>query len=300
MNAEIRKKPAIIRSGLSLKRADVVLLGIPYEKTVSNLQGTSLGPKAICQILKEQVEVRDFRLKRAIANEVRIIEKHMRGIGNLEPLEMFTRVFQKSLGFLRHKKFIIGLGGEHTISLPLVAAHCEIHGDFTVVQIDAHRDLRENTGDYENPPRDIAHSTVMRKIHAMGHPLVQIGIRSEDDAEAAYADIHKASIRMFEWPFLGNDQGIVNSIPTGKAYLSIDVDGFDPSVFPATGTSEQGGITWSWFLNFAETLFKKKEVIGMDIVEVAQGDDYSPRDRNFTAFGAAKLAYHLIGRKFCK
>jgi len=269
MNAEIRKKPAIIRSGLSLKRADVVLLGIPYEKTVSNLQGTSLGPKAICQILKEQVEVRDFRLKRAIANEVRIIEKHMRGIGNLEPLEMFTRVFQKSLGFLRHKKFIIGLGGEHTISLPLVAAHCEIHGDFTVVQIDAHRDLRENTGDYENPPRDIAHSTVMRKIHAMGHPLVQIGIRSEDDAEAAYADIHKASIRMFEWPFLGNDQGIVNSIPTGKAYLSIDVDGFDPSVFPATGTSEQGGITWSWFLNFAETLFKKKEVIGMDIVEVA-------------------------------
>jgi len=300
MSAETRKKPAIIRSGLSLKRADVVLLGVSYEQTVSNLMGTSLGPKAICQLLKEQVEVRDFRLKRAIANEVRIIERHMQGIENLEPLEMFTRVFQKSLEILRHKKFIFGLGGEHTISLPLVAAHREIHGDFTVVQIDAHRDLRENTGDYENPARDIAHSTVMRRIHAMGHPLIQIGIRSEDDAEAAYADIHKTSIKMIEWPFMGNHQDFVNAIQTEKVYLSIDVDGFDPSVFPATGTSEPGGISWDWFLHFAKTLFEKKEVIGMDIVEVAQGDTYKLRDNNFTAYCAAKLIYHLIGRKFCK
>lgn len=300
MSTETKKKPAIVRSGLSLKRANVVLLGVPYEQTVSNLTGTSLGPKAICQILKEQVEVRDFRLKRAIADEVRIIERHMRGIENLEPLEMFTRVFRRSLDFLRQKKFIVGLGGEHTVSLPLVAAHRETHGYFTVVQIDAHRDLRANTGDYEDPPRDIAHSTVMRKIHTMGHPLVQIGIRSEDDAEAAYADIHKASIKMIEWPFWGNHQDIVNSIPTRKAYLSIDVDGFDPSVFPATGTSEPGGISWDWFLHFAKTLFEKKEVIGMDIVEVAQGDTYKLRDCNFTAYCAAKLIYHLIGRKFCK
>ncbi len=300
MSTEIRKKPAIIRSGLSLKRADIVLLGIPYEKTVSNLTGTSLGPKAICHMLKEQVEVRDFRLKRAIANEVRIIERHIRGIENLEPLEMFKRVFRRSLDFLRQKKFVFGLGGEHTISLPLVAAHREVYGDFTVVQIDAHRDLRENTGDYENPSRDIAHSTVMRKIHAMGHTLIQIGIRSEDDAEAAYADVHKASIKMIEWPFMGNHQDFVNAIQTEKVYLSIDVDGFDPSVFPATGTSEPGGISWDWFLHFAKTLFEKKEVIGIDIVEVAQGDDYQPRDCNFTAYCAAKLAYHLIGCKFSK
>jgi len=300
MSAKVIKKSAIIRNGLSLKRSDVVLFGVPYEGTVSNLTGTSLGPKAICQMLKEQVEARDFILKRTPAEEVRIIERHMRGIQNMEPLQMFKSVFQESFRYLNANKFLIALGGEHTISLPLVAAHREVHGDFAVVHIDAHRDLRENTGDYENSPRDIAHSTVMRKIHALGHPLVQIGIRSEDEAEAAYADFHSRSIQMAKWPFQGNHWDIVNSIPGEKVYLSIDVDGFDPSVFPATGTSEPGGISWDWFLRFAETLFKKREVIGLDIVEVAQGNNYSVRDCNFTAYCAAKLAYHLIGRKFCK
>jgi agmatinase len=233
---------------------------------------------------------------------------------------MVTEVYKSVIDIVRQKKFVVGVGGEHTISLPLAKACFDVYGHFTVVVIDAHLDLRNNTDDYETvkmdagpefgrKPGDLAdiseeyaHSTVMRRIHQIGNDisLFQIGIRSEDQSEFEYAEANRETIKVFRWPFWGNHCDIVDEIRTPRVYLSIDVDGFNPSVMPATGTTEEGGISWDWFMQFAKTLFRKKEVIGMDVVEVAQGKNFSVREAGSTAYNAAKIIYRCIGMKFRK
>ena len=288
------KRGAIIKN-IPDRDSNAVILQVPYEATVSGGTGTKNGPRAIIDMLDFQVEEWDYLLRRNTSGKVKIIQKKV-PVGNLPPEKMVKQVQKKSLGYFSKNKFLVGLGGEHSVSLGIAAAAKKVFKDITVVQIDAHADLRNDNGDYEDNPKKItkyAHSCVMRRIYELGCPVVQIGIRSLSPMENDF--IVKENIRrnIFFAPVLTKFQDIIKKIPTRKVYLTIDVDGFDPSVMPATGTPEPGGLSWDWGINFFQRLFSEKEIIGMDIVEVAP-----KKGEYFTEFCAAKLLYHLIGLKF--
>jgi len=288
-------KEAILKK-IKLDKADVVILNVPYEKTVSGGKKTADGPKAICDMLKYQVEEWDHLLKKHTSKKIDIAEKNLR-VQNIErPNKMIEIVKKEAFELINKKKFVVTLGGEHTVSLGSIGAAKKIFKDLTIVHLDAHADLRDDNSDYEDNPRKItkfAHSCVMRRVYELGCQAVQVGIRSMSPMEYSFAKKNGLEKNIFYCPLKAGYEKIISKIKTKKVYLTIDVDGFDPAVFPATGTPEPGGLGWDWTLGFFQKLFSKKEVVGMDIVEVA------PRKGDArTEFAAAKLLYHLIGLKF--
>ena len=162
------------------------------------------------------------------------------------------------------------------------------------MQIDAHQDLRDDNSDYSKKKEKFAHSCVMRRIHELGFPLVQIGIRTFSKYEYEYWQKNKNTITVFEWnkkqiPI----SAILKSIKTKKIYITVDVDGFDPAYMPGTGTPVQGGLRWYYGLDLIEQAINKKELIGADIVEV------SPQhDSVLTEFGASLICYRMMAHKF--
>ena len=288
------KKSSIIRK-ISLEEAKVVLLKVPYEETVSGSLGASKGPQAISKMLSYQVEEWDCVLRRDVEKEVEIVEKNI-PVSKLKPEEVVKKVKQNTLSILNKGKFPVTLGGEHSVSLGAVLAAKEIFGNLTVVQIDAHADLRDDNGDYEKKETRISkysHGCVMRRIYERGCGIVQVGIRSMSPKEYNFIVENKLERNIFYAPIKKSFSEIISRCLTEKVYLTIDVDGFDPSVMPATGTPEPGGISWEWGLQFFEKLFSQREIVGFDIVEVAPRKDDSR-----TEFAAAKLLYHLVGLKY--
>jgi agmatinase len=281
---------------ISIKDADVVLLHVPYEGTISRGGGASRGPNAIAEMLRNQVELFDHILKKVTSENVKIGEKKLGISEGHSPEEMVREVEKHAHSVLSKGKFLATLGGEHTVSLGAISAAKKIHKDITVVQIDAHADLRHDNSDYEKNPDKIntlAHSAVMRRVYELGCPLVQIGIRSLSPMEYEFIKAEELGDSIFYAPLENSHKEIVSKCKNHKVYLTIDVDGFDPHLMPATGTPEPGGLSWDWGISFFRELFSSKDVIGLDIVEVA------PRvDDQRTEFVAAKLLYHLIGLKF--
>ena len=165
----------------------------------------------------------------------------------------------------------------------------------TILQIDAHFDLRDDDSDFrELSVGRYAHCCVMRRAAEMGFPIVTVGVRSFLSAELKFAKKH--NIQFFPW--LTNSPPepteVIASIPNQRVYLTLDVDGIDPAHMPATGTPVQGGLSWQYMLKLLIGLFGSKDVIGMDVVEVAP----SLETTNLTAYGAAQLIYTAIALKF--
>jgi agmatinase len=318
MNSQMEMLPVSFMTD-RLGKANIVLLGIPYERTLSAMKGASGGPAAICNQLKYQVEDIDHRLFRpygdnilavrekgedlGLAGHVKVFEHQMKDVHNLEPERMAQIVFERAREFLSMNKFLVGLGGEHTVSLGLFQSLQGFYRDesIAVVQIDAHADLRPDTSDYDPEPRTLAHSTVMHHIKNLGVELYQLGIRSMSSREFAQA-AREGQLKniFFARSRAGYVSELINSIKADNVFLTIDVDGFDPSIMPATGTPEPGGLDWNQFLFFAENLFRLKNVVGFDVVEVSQGEEFSKADRVRTAYNAALLVHQLLCYKFRK
>jgi agmatinase len=189
------------------------------------------------------------------------------------------------------------------VSLGAIKAAKEHFGDLAVIQFDAHSDMRYDTGDYEETARHIAHSTVMRRAHELGCQIIQIGIRSMSEMEHQFLQETGLIKNVIQACYLGStedtiylgSEDIIDMITRHNVWLTVDVDVFSGADFPGTGTFEPGGISWDKFMHIAGLLFRKKNVIGFDVVEVI------PREIDTrTEYSAAKLVYNLIGRKFCK
>src|SRR3989344_9302458 len=277
------------------KDPDVILLGIPYDKTSSFGKGADKGPKAIIECF-QQLEVYERFTKTRPAKELAISTVIMADIGDAQPEQMVQSVSQKAGSYLKNGKFVLALGGEHSISAGIFDAWGKVRNpkETTIVQIDAHMDLRDDDSDYNEHPSKYAHSCVMRRAVEKGFPLVQIGIRAYADFELEAAKRHK--VAAFEWPREENQKlidEILASVRTKDIYISIDADGLDPAHMPATGTPVQGGLSWKFSFDLIRALFDKKSVVGADMVEVAP----RPHD-TLTEFGAAQLCYYLIALKF--
>ena len=269
------------------ENSGVVVVPIPFEKTVSFGKGTAKGPSAIINA-SQSIELYDEEIHCEPADV---------GIHTLDELETdiepeeIIQIIQSANGkLIEDDKFVINLGGEHTISLGVVLALKDFYEDFSVLSIDAHCDLRDK---YDG--REICHATVMRRIVEEDIPLVQVGIRSYSKEESQYI-INSEDVAIIHASELQEDTDWIGQAISNlkeKVYLSIDVDGLDPSVIPTTGTPEPGGLGWYQVLGLLKRLFLEKDVIGMDIVELAPVPGIHGPD-----VLAAKLAYKSIGYKF--
>lgn len=275
--------------GLDAKLADYAtarfaVLPIPYDATTSYMVGTRLGPRAIITA-SQQVELFDEELGR---------ESIKSGVTTLTPLEpdargpeaMHERVYQAARKVVRDGKFLLGLGGEHSITSGLVRAVQSRHKALSVLQIDAHADLRD---EYQGTP--YSHAAVMRRVHDLGVPAVGVGIRNYSAAEAKFIKRENKPIfaaRMCRQSPSWMEQVIAHL--TEPVYITIDIDGFDPTCAPGTGTPEPGGLDWYQVADLLAAVACKREIVAADVVEVR------PLPGNHvTEFLAAKLLYRLIG-----
>jgi agmatinase len=266
----------------ALESSRVLIWPVPFEKTVSYGQGTREGPAAIIDASRN-LELYDEEVE----GEPASIGIHTLPAidADREPAAMMLALEREARKLLKTGKFICMLGGEHSITPPVVRAFAEIFPRLSVLQIDAHADLRDQ---YDGTPH--SHASAMRRVVEVC-PLVQVGIRSLSSEEARA--IPELPTRVFyakdicgraDW-----FNHAINSL-TEDVYLTIDIDGLDPSLVPSTGTPEPGGLSWNEALTLIRTLAAKRNVVGMDLVEVSGG--------SVTSFVAAKLIYKSLAYIF--
>ncbi len=281
-----------------LNKADVVFLSAPYEKTASSHKGTAAGPKKVIEQLNTQIEFFDRDFKKEVNDYVKIAHQDLGNLDKFSPEQVLEKIQNASNVLVEKNKFVFILGGEHAVSIGHFYALAKKYKpqDVTILQLDAHCDLRTDDSDYSDNPSDLAHSTVMRHASSLGFPIVQVGIRTYSRDEYEYFSNKKNKVTVFEWngkvvPI----SKILKSIKTKNIYISIDVDGFDPAFMPGTGTAVQGGLDWWYGVDLLKQAIKKYNLVGADIVEV------SPQHETLlTEYGAAQLAYSMIAHKFAK
>jgi agmatinase len=262
----------------------VAVLPVPFERTTSYGKGTSAGPAAILRA-SQSMELWDEELGS---------EPYRLGIATLpaflpEPFDMeeaLAELQEEARCQLAAGKFLVVLGGEHSLTIAPVRATRQVHGEIGVVQFDAHADLREQ---FEGTP--YSHASVMRRVVEDGFPTLAIGIRSLSSPEAALVRERRLPVVWgHELPGAGARLGeLLDALPE-KVYLTFDIDFFDPSLVPATGTPEPGGGLWYPTLALLRELFRRKTVVAMDLVELAPIGGQPASD-----FLAAKLIYKCLG-----
>ncbi|MDX2230907.1 MAG: agmatinase [Leptolyngbyaceae cyanobacterium bins.349] len=272
-------------------RAHVVILPIPFEATTTYRRGCEHGPAAILDA-SQQVEYYDDDHDRemwevGIYTHAAIADtRNDRAVSSEEMLETTQATVAK---LIQDGRFVIALGGEHSITAGIVAAYRQAHPDepFTVVQIDAHGDLRH---EYEGSIHN--HACVMKRVVDMGLPTVQIGIRSICKEEADLIKAQQLTVIRARDIALQPDwmERAWAGIQTAKVFLTIDLDGIDPTLMPGVGTPEPGGLHWFALLTFLQRIFEQHDVIGADVMELAP-----IQDSVVSEFTAAKLVYKLIG-----
>jgi len=265
-------------------KARVAVLPVPFERTVSYGRGTGAGPAAILRA-SQSMETWDDELGGETC-EV--------GIATLPPFlpeafDMAAAMAEIEAECARHLdagKFLLTLGGEHSLTIAPVRAAKRIFGEIGVVQFDAHADLRE---EFEGTP--YSHASVMRRVADEDLSTLPIGIRSLSRPEAEYA--MEAGIPIVWGSELeGLEARLDDLLATlpDQVYLTFDIDYFDPALVPATGTPEPGGGLWYPTLRLLSRIFEAKRVVAMDVVELAPIGGQPASD-----FVAAKLAYKSIG-----
>ena len=265
--------------------ARVLIWPVPFEKAVSYGVGTRNGPEAIINASRN-MELFDEE----IGGETAEIGIHTLPAvdADREPGEMMDFLYRESKRLLALDKFVCMLGGEHSISAPVIRAHYEKYPDLSVLQIDAHADLRD---EYDGTPH--SHASVMRRVIEFC-PAVQVGIRSLSAEEARVIPSLPTKV-FFAKDIVGQSGWIEDAVGslTGNVYLTIDVDGFDPSVIPTTGTPEPGGLLWYDVLSLIKTTATKRQIVGMDITELSTSEG-----NNAPSFLTAKLIYKSLGYIF--
>jgi agmatinase len=271
-------------------QAKVVILPIPYEKTTTYRQGCQDGPEAIITA-SEQLEAYDLEFEQEVCQQIGIFTTE--AIANtkvnpaLEPEAMMEIVSSRVSELIADGKFVIALGGEHSITAAIVTAYQQqLSQPFTVIQIDAHGDMRHS---YEGSIYN--HACVMRRVLDMGLPTLPVGIRSICLEEANLIKQQQIPVVWARDIYQNSDwiEEAISLITTEKVFITVDLDGLDPSSMPGVGTPEPGGLNWYELIKFMRAVFTRHEVIGCDIMELAP-----TKDSVASEFTAAKLAYKLI------
>ena len=266
------------------KNADVLILPVPYDGTTSYQPGARFGPEAIIAA-SQQVELYDHELKRDVTERVKVATLPSIEPDFSSPEAQVNRVYGVTKKFLKDKQFLVTIGGEHSITPGVVRALIEKFRDVTVLQIDAHTDMRE---EWENTKW--SHACAMKRCRDLGLPVVHVGTRNTSQEEQQFLD----QKNVFYAPTVPVEK-ILERITTKNVYLSIDVDAFDPSIMPSTGTPEPGGLLWHDVLQLIRVLTRERKLVGCDVTELAPIPGLRAPD-----FLVAKLVYKIIAYTFFK
>jgi agmatinase len=270
--------------------AGVVVLPIPYESTVSYQGGTKLGPAAIIEASR-YIELYDQELDAEPGPEVGVCTLPALHLSSAGP-EAAVRELREAYDAILAEagdRLVIGLGGEHSITSAPVLAHAArlAEGErLSILQFDAHGDLRL---EYEGSP--YSHASVMARCIDCSD-LVAVGIRAITSEERALIRERDSITTIFAEEMWDNEEWIDRAVQAlgDKVFITFDVDYFDPSLMPATGTPEPGGPAWYPTLKLLRRVFAEKHVVGADVVELApMGGNVAPD------FVAAKLVYKMVG-----
>jgi agmatinase len=263
--------------------ARYAVLPIPYDSTVSFQVGTRNGPRAIITS-SQQVELFDDEYGREFCNA---------GIATLDPVApemagpkaMHEAIYKVAAKAVRSGKFLIGLGGEHSITSALVRAVLHKHKKLSVLQIDAHADLRS---EYEGTP--YSHASAMMRVWDLGVPVTGVGIRNYSLEEHAF--MKRRKIQPISARQTREDADWIQKAVDGlreNVYVTIDIDGFDPAYAPGTGTPEPGGLDWFAVTDLLKAVSIERNIVAADVVEVLPLPGSAQ-----TEFLAAKLIYKLL------
>jgi agmatinase len=267
------------------KKAKIVILPAPFDATSTWIKGADKGPAAIIEASANMetydIETDSEVYKQGIFTDKPIKEKK-------SPEKMVAELRAGVLKHIKNKKYVVTLGGEHSIGAATIQAHVESFKNVSVLQFDAHADLRE-----EYHGSKFNHACVMARAREIA-PVVQVGIRSADITERNL--IQKRGNVFLAQDIYDNNNWFSKCLKklTKNVYLTIDLDVFDPAILPSTGTPEPGGLGWYQVLTFLKLLMKQKNVVGFDIVELCPNPKNKASD-----FLAAKLVYKLLSYKFC-
>jgi agmatinase len=263
--------------------ARVILVPVPYDETSTWLKGADRGPAALIQA-SANMELYDVETdceiyKIGIFTDEAVEER-------TSPEKMVEAVRKRVEGHIKKGKFTVVLGGEHSVSIGVIKAHAENYKETSVLQLDAHTDLRD-----EFQGSKCNHACVMARARELC-PIVQVGIRSTAGATEEVLDRSRI---FFAEDIYDNRAWIKKAVSklTKNVYITIDLDVFDPSIMPSTGTPEPGGLLWYDVLALLNQVIKKKNVVGFDVVELCPNEHNRAPD-----FLAAKLIYKLLSYKF--
>lgn len=279
----------------SFARSGIAVLPAPYEHTVSYGGGTSRGPAAILRASR-YVEFYDAEFGRELCHDV--------GVATLAPLDFRGRVHGRALELIERTvsdllnagKFVVTLGGEHTVSLAPVRAHFARYPDLCILQFDAHSDLRDS---YQGSR--YSHASVMARVAEVIDPrrIIQVGIRAQCIEEAQFirergvTTLYAHEIRRHAYPAAWHN--VVLSRLTPHVYVTFDVDGFDPSLMPSTGTPEPNGLHWAETIALLRKVAERSSIVGCDVVELSPVRGVTHADMT-----AATLTYKLMNCAFLK
>jgi agmatinase len=268
-----------------------VVLSAPYEKTTSYGKGTAKGPAAILEA-SHYVEFFDEETAKEVCFDI--------GIAALEPLKFGKHTGKKALDIIynnvnehiKNGKFVITLGGEHSISTAPIKAHFDNYKDLSILHFDAHSDLRD---EYEGSK--YSHASFAARVAEFTTDITQVGIRAQCKEE--YEFIKAKGINTF-YAYQMRNEGfnhilIEKIIQTLKenVYITFDIDYFDPSIMPNTGTPEPNGFYWDETMRLLKKVCAEKNLVGFDVVELAPKKSYT-----FPDFLTAKLVYKILNYMF--
>jgi agmatinase len=264
------------------EKSKIVILPVPFDKTTSWLKGSDKGPEAMIEA-SQNMEVYDIETdsevyKKGIFTEKAIIAK--------DSVSMINQVHQKVRNLLKDKKFVVTVGGEHSISTAPIRAHAEFFPDMSILHLDAHSDRRD---EYEG--NKYSHASIIARVNEITDKVVSVGIRSMDSSEKQ--SIKKNKVFYAHEIFKSKDwiKKAVDNL-SKNVYITLDLDVFDSSIMPSTGTPEPGGLTWEQVTDLLKAVSDKKNIVGADVVELCPSKNKAPD------FLAAKLIYKLLSYKF--
>jgi agmatinase len=259
----------------------VVILPVPFDRTSTWMKGSRRGPGALIDASRN-LELYD------IETDTQVYERGIhtaRPVRSRRPEAMVKKVHDRVSRYLADGKFIVVLGGEHSVSIGAIAAHREQHPGMSVLHLDAHSDLRDIYGGSR-----YNHACVMARAREVVDTVVSVGIRSMDASER---ELLRDGV-FYARDCMESDE-FVKKVPemlTERVYVTVDLDVFDPGIMPSTGTPEPGGLGWYQVLQLLTSVVQMRLVIGFDVFELRPSRNKGPD------FLAAKLVYRLLSLIF--
>lgn len=275
----------------SYSNSPVVIQSLPYEHTSSYRTGSAAGPEALLKA-SHFVEFYDEELDQETVFDIG-------GIATLPPLDFqgavdkaaMEKIADSTRALLNDGKFVVSIGAEHTVTFGILQAFTEKFGsDFSILQIDAHSDLRDA---YHGNP--YSHASVMARCLELGVSLTQVGIRAQCVEESLVCKNNPRVTTLYAHQLDADGEWMKTVLKSLKenVYITVDADGFDPSVMPSVGTAEPNGLTWNQATRLLKKVCAKRKILGFDVLE------FMPRESDtLTEYNCAKLTYKMIGYIF--